>query len=143
MLQERINELASGILTIDGNRVHVMGFKNEKMLMSFLNNNKKNWSSMGLYDFQELNFNSIKNDALFIVMKDGKEIGKYQYVPVYKGTIKYKNSDGKSTTMVFTIRKSAYSGHYHFLSEKISKLFENKKSIIDYLNREFGVSIDF
>jgi hypothetical protein len=35
-----------------------MGFKNENMLMSFLHDNKKNWSSIGLYDFQELSFST-------------------------------------------------------------------------------------
>ncbi|MED3542426.1 hypothetical protein ABEX53_30255 [Bacillus toyonensis] len=72
MLQERINELESGILTIDRDKVHVMGFKNEKMLMSFLNANKKNWSFIGIYDSHKMNFNNIKSNALIIVMEDGK-----------------------------------------------------------------------
>ncbi|HDX9578814.1 TPA: hypothetical protein ROX88_002363 [Bacillus pseudomycoides] len=143
MLQERINELESGILTIDRDKVYVMGFNNEKMLMSFFNNNKKNWSFIGLYDSHKLDFNNIKNNALIIVMKDGKEIGKYQYIPVYKGTIKYDNKDGKSTSMTFTIRKSIYSKHYHFLSGKMSRIFESKDFITTYLREEFGASIDF
>ncbi|ENQ3079547.1 hypothetical protein [Bacillus multifaciens] len=143
MLQERINELESGILTIDRDKVYVMGFNNEKMLMSFFNNNKKNWSFIGLYDSHKLDFNNIKNNALIIVMKDGKEIGKYQYIPVYKGTIKYDNKDGKSTSVTFTIRKSIYSKHYHFLSEKMPQVFESKEFVTTYLREEFGASIDF
>ncbi|WP_346207712.1 hypothetical protein NSS91_16930 [Caldifermentibacillus hisashii] len=119
-----------------------MGFRNEKMLMSFLHRNKKNWSSIGLYDFQKLNFSGIKNNALFIVMKDEKEIGKYQYHPVYKGIIKYINEEGKNASMTFTIRQSAYSNHYHLLSEKISQVFESKEALINYLKEKFNESID-
>ncbi|MGK8429882.1 hypothetical protein [Bacillus cereus] len=143
MLQERINELESGILNLDGDRVHVTGFKSEKMLMSFLNNNKKNWSFKGMYDIHEMNFHNIKNSALIIVVKGGKEIGKYQYIPVYKSLIKYDNQDGKSTSMTFTIRKSVYSKHYHFLSEKMSRVFESKELITNFLKEEFGASINF
>ncbi|WML56504.1 BRCT domain-containing protein [Neobacillus sp. PS2-9] len=143
MLQERINEMDSGILTIEGDRVHVMGFRNEKMLMSFLHNGKKNWSSIGLYGSQELDFSSIKNDALFIVMRDGKEIAKYQYVPLHKETINYVNEEGKKASMTFTIRRGVYSDHYHFFSEKISRTFESKESIINYVKEEFGTIIDF
>lgn len=143
MLQERINEMDSGILTIDGTRVHIIGFSNEKMLMGYLTRNKKNWSSIGLYDYQDLSFNSIKNNALFIVKKNGEEIGKYQYVPVYKGTVKYIDNDEKTTSMTFTIRKSTYSPHYHFLSEKISRIFETKQAVIDYLQDDFKAKMDF
>ncbi|MEB4816086.1 hypothetical protein [Bacillus thuringiensis] len=143
MLQERINELESGILTIDRDKVHVMGFKNEKMLMSFLNANKKNWSFIGIYDSHKMNFNNIKSNALIIVMEDGKEIGRYQYIPVLKHTIKYDKKDGKNTSMTFTIRKSIYSKHYHFLSEKMSHVFERREFITTYLREEFGASIDF
>lgn len=143
MLQERINELDSGILTIEGDKVHVVGFSNEKMLLSFLHNNKKNWKLIGLYDLEELHFYNIHNNALIIVIKDGKEIGKYQYVPVYKGTIVYNSEDDKSTSITFTIRKSVYSNHFHFLSEKISRIFENKESITNHIREKFGASIDF
>lgn len=68
MLQKRINELKSGILTMDGDKVHVMGFNNEGMLLSFLNNNKKNWSSIGLYDFQNKPL-EIKNQFLTFYKK--------------------------------------------------------------------------
>lgn len=143
MLQERINELESGILTIDRDKVHVMGFKNEKMLMSFFNANKKNWSFIRIYDSHKMNFNNIKNNALIIVIEDGKEIGRHQYIPVLKHTIKYDKKDGKNTSMTFTIRKSIYSKRYHFLSEKMSHVFESKEFITTYLREEFGASIDF
>ena len=71
--------------------------------MAFLNDNKKNWSSRGIYDLRELDFSNIKDNALFIVMKDGKEIAKHQYIPVHKETIKYNNAEGKSSSLKITL----------------------------------------
>ena len=142
MLQNRINELNSAILDIENEKVYVTGFTREEMLQRYLKSGNECFSSKGLYDYCDLNFQDIKSDALFIVRKGGEEIGKYQYKPVLKDLVKFKeNKNGKEklVSLTFTIRKSVYSDHYHFLTENTSLLFENKKELDKYLLEKFNI----
>ena len=150
MLQNRLNELASAILDIEGNKVYITGFTREEMLQSFLDTGIEAWSSKGLYDYQDLEFHNIKDDALIIVRKDGKEINRFQYKPIYRNTIELKNEKGNKVSRTFKIRKSAYSEHYHFYflvdkestvfdDEELSKWFDNKDELDKYLLEKYGV----
>jgi hypothetical protein len=152
MLQERMNELNSGILDIVGEKVHVTGFTREEMLKSFLDTGVKCWSSIGLYDVQDLEFHNIKDDALIIVQKDGKELNRYQYKYVTKNTVQFKDEKGKNVSRTFIIRKSTYSYHYHFyfavdkekdslesVVEKQSRLFDNKDELDSFLVEKYGI----
>ena len=154
MLQSRINELSSANIDIVGNKVYITGFTREEMLQSFLNNGRECWSSKGLYDYQDLDFHNIKDDALLIVQKDGKEINRYQYRAVYKDMIKFKNDEGKNVSRTFIIRKSRHSEHYHFYfvvekeaseigDEKLSSLFDNKDELDKYLLEQYGVHYSY
>lgn len=143
MLQERVNELKSAILDIVGDQVHVTGFTREEMLQSHLDKGILNFSSKGLYNFQELEFHNIKGDALIIVKKDGVEINRYQYKPVFKDMVQFKDEEGKLAALTFTIIKSQYSDHYHFLTEKTSLLFDNKDELDDYLFEKFDVQYSY
>ncbi|WP_339147186.1 MULTISPECIES: hypothetical protein [unclassified Sutcliffiella] len=141
MLQARINELKSAIIDIHENKVYITGFTREEMLISHLETGTESFYSRGLYDYQELHFHEIKNDALFIVRKTGKEVGRHQYKAVHKDTIQYKNEEGKDLSLTFTIRKSTYSDHFHFSSEKLSVLFSSRDELNNYLQDNFKVHI--
>ncbi|WP_188455578.1 hypothetical protein [Virgibacillus oceani] len=143
MLQQRVNELKSAILNIVKDKVHVTGFMREEMLLLHLNEGSKCWSSLGLYDYQELDFSNIKSDALIIVQKDGKEINRYLYKRVYKDTIQFKDEDGKVLSLTITIRKSSYSSHYHLLTEKTSLLFDNNDDLSRFLLDKFGIDFSY
>jgi DNA polymerase-3 subunit epsilon len=138
MLQNRVNEFKSAILNFAEKKVYVKGFTREEMLQRYLEKGTQCWSSQGMYDYQDLEFHNIKNDALIIVQKDGKEIDRYQYKHDYKDTVQYKDEEGKLISLTFTIRKSTYSDHYHMLTEKSSLLFENKAELDKYLLEEFN-----
>ena len=99
----------------------------------------ENWSSKGLYDYQDLEYYNIKTNALLIVRKNEKEINRYQYKPVYRDTIQFKDGDEKNVSITFTIRKSSYSDHYHFLTEKTSLLFNNKGELDLYLMEKYSI----
>ncbi|MGP4074136.1 hypothetical protein ACTWQB_16660 [Piscibacillus sp. B03] len=139
MLQKRINELNSAILEFEEDKVYVWGFTTEKMLPSYSNKGLKCWSSQGLYDIEELEYYNIKDNALIVVKKRGKEIGRYQYKPIYKDTVKIKDDNGKEKSVTFAIRKSTYTNHYHLFTEKTSLLFESEKQLKLYLFDEFNV----
>ncbi|MGJ7922202.1 hypothetical protein [Neobacillus sp. LXY-4] len=133
MLQNRINELKSGIVNIVDDKVQVWGFTREEMLLSHLEKEIGNWYSQGLYDFQSLEFHNIQDNALFIVRENGEEINRYQYKPVLRDLVKFKDEKGNNASLTFKIRKSTYSDHYHFLTEHTSLLFENKSELDQYL----------
>ena len=141
LLQNRLNELNSAILDIKGEKVHITGFTREEMLRKYLELGSDCFSSKGMYGFQELEFHDIKNDALFIVRIEGKEVNRYQYKSVFKDTVQFKefrDGEEKLVSLTFTIRKSTYSDHYHFLTEKLSLLFENKDQFDKYLLDKFN-----
>ncbi|CAM4388591.1 hypothetical protein BAMA_10620 [Bacillus manliponensis] len=152
MLQDRVNELNSGILDIVGEKVRVTGFTREEILQSFLNTGIKAWSFIGLYDVQDLEFHNIKDDALIVVRKNGKELNRYQFKNVTKNTVQFKDVKGKNVSRTFIIRKSIYSDHYHFYfvvdkekefsasdEEKQSRLFDNKDVLNNFLVEKYGI----
>jgi len=143
VLQDRLNELKSAILNIKGNKVYVMGFMSEDMLQLHLTKGSKNWSSMGLYDDEDIEFHNIKNHALFIVKKNGVEIDRYQYKPIFRDTIQFKDENGKILSITINIRKSQYSPHYHLSTTKESMLFCNKGVLDRHLLEKYGVKYSY
>lgn len=143
MLQDRVNELKSAILDIKGNKVYVTGFMSEEMLQLHLTEGSKNWSSMGLYDDEDLEFHNIKNNALIIVKKNGVKAGRYQYKPVFKDTIQFKDEDGKSLSLTINIRKCQYSAHYHLLTTKETLPFSGKDDLDSHLLEKYGVKYSY
>lgn len=139
MLQNRVNELNSGILEIEGHKVNVLGFTREEMVLAYLNEGLKCWSSHGLYELQDLDFHNIKSGALIVVHKDGQEIGRYQYKPVHQDTIKTRDDKGKPVSVTYKIRKSSYNNNYHFLTDKTSLLFESKQKLDYFLADKFEI----
>ena len=114
---------------------------NEERLNSFQSKGIQNWCSKGMYDYQDLHFHNIENDALLILEKDGEEIERHQYRPVYKNTVQFKNTEGKNSSITYTIRKSTYSDCYHFSSDNSSVLFDDKEHLDKYLLERFGIHI--
>ncbi|WP_257215886.1 exonuclease domain-containing protein [Fredinandcohnia onubensis] len=149
MLQARVNELKSGILDIEDGKVLVTGFIREEMLLRHLENGTQCFSSKGIYKNQNLVFHNIQNEALIIVRRDGKEIRRHQFKPIHKESIQYKewkDEEEKLFSVTYTIRKSIYSDHYHFLTETSSLLFENKVELDKYLLEKYkigGIKFDF
>lgn len=152
MLQDRLNELGSATLDIKKDHIYIVGFMNEEMLNAHLENESRNWSSMGLYDKEDINFYDIKDNALIIVRKDGKEINRYQYKPIDKRTVEFKDENGKKISRTFSIRRSVFSDHYHFnfvienkekISNKIeqSVLFDNKDELDQFIKEEFDLQL--
>lgn len=157
MLQARVNELSSAILNTVNRKVHVIGFMREEILQSYLATGRNSWSSIGLYDVQDLEFHNIKDEALIIVQKNGEELNRHQYKVLKKKMIQFKDEKGKLFSTTFFIRKSVYSDHYHFyrlrhtkeidkenkslISKETqeSKLFNDKQELDTFLVENFGI----
>lgn len=126
MLQDRINELDSAIVNVVGDLVNTVGFYNTDRLMSYLEEGKKNWSSIGRYPLEELVFHNIKTNATFILQHDGVEITRYKYIKVKNGSLMYENKQNKSgkATAVYEIRKEVYSSTWNLRFADKSQVFQ-------------------
>ncbi|MGL4761850.1 MAG: hypothetical protein ACRCWG_10420 [Sarcina sp.] len=153
MLQECIERLNSGILTIKDENVFVLGFDSIERLEDYRNNSINCFSSQGIYNFQNLQWFKIKDNALFILIKDNKEITKYHFDILYKDTIKFKNENKKMSSRVLKIRKCRFNNIYNLIvrEKKIIDLkeifiqksyqFETKEDVSSYIFNNFKVSI--
>lgn len=142
-LQERIDELGSGVINIVRDKAHVLGFVREDMLNAYLDRGSKCWSLMGLHDFdeeQKIDFLNTKNNALIILQKDGEEISRHQYEVEHKDVIEYINKENKQATKTIAIRKDRYSNKYHLYAEDISRPFNNRSELSNYLLKTYKYS---
>ena len=129
ILQERIEELGSGILTIDNSKVTLIGFTCPERLNDYYIKNIQCFFSMGVYDLEPLDFSFINDDTLFIV-NDKKD------------TVKYKN-ENKFLSKVYKIRKCTYTHKYNYKDAEISLLFDTKKDLIKYFKNRFNNDLTF
>lgn len=134
LLQTRINELDSAILNFKENKVYITGFYNDSQLMSHLNNGVENWSSKGIYDLRSVNFNSIRSNALFIILENGVTVSKYQFKVLLKRLVSNRNKKGKIT---ITIRKNIFGEDYGILTEEKDYSFANKFELESFLLKEY------
>lgn len=126
LLQNRIEELGSAIIDFKENRVYVDGFYNSERLMDYLNGSQCRMSQ-GLYDFEELDYSRLQDNSLMIVKRNGTEIKRFQYKPFFKGIMKYKNSEKKNISRIFSLRKCLYSQQFNVI---ISDEDGKKQSIV-------------
>lgn len=134
MVQNRINELSSGIIEYKDNSIFITGFYNADCLNSHLNKGVNNFSSKGMYPVQEFNFNTIQTNALFIVKKKDASIEKHQYRLIYKGSHSSLNKIHKT---VLTIRKSVFSSHYSILTDANSQICKDYEELVKFLSLNY------
>lgn len=141
MIQARINELNSGIINVVGDIVRTLGFMNADRLHSYESKGMKNWYSIGLYKNEDFEFHSIKSGALFVLQDNGQEVARYQFLTKLSDKASYINDKQKKVTLTFEIRKSTYSPHYNFRTEKYSLLFENIVEIKKYMFQTYSYAL--
>lgn len=146
LLQERIEELESGILNIKDNRVEVIGFLSPERLNDYYEKGIQCFYSKEFYKNEDLNFNKIKDNALFIIMKDNKEVSRYQFDVLVKDTVKFKakNKDGKiqQFSRVYTIRKSKFDDIYNYKDSETSLLFNTIDELKIYFANRFNAKLE-
>ena len=140
-LQDRIEELNSGILNIENNKVFVTGFLSQERLEDYYFNNKQCFFSKGIYDYEELDFSKIKDDALFMVFKNNNLISKYCYKVIFKDTLKYKEGK-KYLSRTFKIRKSLFSEEYNLIIENTSLVYSDLFELKNFLQSNFKYELN-
>lgn len=140
-LQERIEELESGILDISESKVEVIGFLSPERLEDYYKRNIQCAFSHGWYDYEDLKFQYIKDNALFIIKKFNIEIEKYQFLVLKKDLVKYKIKDktGKTkiVSKVYKIRKCNFTKLYNYIDSETNLLFDNLKKLEIYFESKY------
>lgn len=134
LLQERVNELDSAIFSIIEDKVHLIGFFNEQRLMTHLNDGMDNWRSKGLYDYQDVSFQNIKDNALFLIVKDGKVTEKHKYTVYLRDEVERKSKTG---SLILTIRKHKFSEEWQVIILKKTHNFTSKEEMENFLTEHY------
>lgn len=148
-LQERIEELGSGILEVTESEVKLIGFTCEERLRDFYEKGCKCSSSNGIYTIykdEELDFSKIRNNALFIKKLNGEEVERYQFEPLFiiksDDNFRYPEIDTagkkKQKSKSFTIRKCKYTNQYNYIDMERSILFDSFDELNEYIRQNFN-----
>lgn len=119
-LQEVIESLGSAIIYYTDDRIRIEGFYSINRLIDW-EAGLDCWQSKYIFDDLDviLDYTRIKDNALFIINKDGLEINRYRFEPFFKGTAKYKkNDEKKDTSRTFTLRTSLHSKQFHIVYQE-------------------------
>lgn len=133
MLQERIEELNSSIIDIYEDKIKLTGFLSAERLLDYYDKGSDCRFSVELYPKEEFDIAYVKDNALVLIMENGKEIHRYKFVPVIKDTINYKDNNNNNRSRVFTIRHCSFSGKYNYKDIEKSLLFDSKGKLVIYL----------
>lgn len=148
-LQERIEELGSGILEITESEVKLIGFTCEEGLRDFYEKDRKCFSSNGIYTIykdEKLDFSKIRDNALFIKKLNGEEVERYQFEPLFiiKSDDKFRyteidpSGNKKQKSKSFTIRKCRYTNKYNYRDMEESILFDSFDELNEYIRKNFN-----
>lgn len=140
LLQSRLNELNCAIINFVGNKVYLTGFYSEKMMRLHLDEARDNHHSKGIYDKEEINFNKVLNNSLFIIQENGIEQKRIQYQQVFKDILKLKNSNKK---LMVSIRKNTFGSQFVLITEKNDYSFENHIELNHYLLEQYQTDLNF
>lgn len=140
LLQERIKELESLILNIKDNKIELIGFMSEDRLLSYYIDNVKCHLSHGIYNKEPFDLAYLNDNALCIIQENNIEVARYKYVPLKKGTLKYKDlKNGDIKSKVYTLRMCKYTEKYSFVESTRSMLFDTKDSLTSFLINEYAI----
>ncbi|MFR5946596.1 MAG: hypothetical protein ACLUF8_04220 [Clostridium sp.] len=142
LLQERIEELESGILNIKNNQVEVIGFLSPERLNDYYEKGIQCFYSKEFYPNEDLNFNKIKDNALFILMENDKEIARYHFKLLKKETVKFKGKNDKNKIVqkskVYKIRRCTITGKYSYSDADESLIFDSILDLRKYFYSKFN-----
>lgn len=139
LLQERIKELNSGIINHCNDKIHLTGFMSKERLLDYYIEGRDCRLSIGVYPKEEYDISYIKDNALFIILENGKEISRYEFNTIKNSTVNYKSNDNKLKSKVYTIRYCLHSNKYNYKDNDKSILFNSKEELLTYFFNEYNI----
>lgn len=141
-LQEKIEEMDSGILHVKNNLIELIGFTCPERLLDYYNDQVKCWFSFGISKIEPYDIAYAKDNALLVILENDVEIKRYQFVPVERKTIKYKSDTTKSSIAdkTYSIRKCSQTGSYNYKDTERSLLFNTYGEVESFIAETFPSS---
>ena len=140
LLQESIQELGSGIIDILDDKIRLTGFMSSERLVDYHLHGYDCRFSVGVYPKEKFDITYIRDNALFIILENGVEIIRYQFIPIdkyKKYDLKYKDIDNKLKSKVITIRRCSYTSKYNYVDTLESIIFDTMEELMTYLKKEY------
>lgn len=131
------------VLNYTGNKIKVSYFYSEKMYNRYLNG-LDCMQGMGIREINDtVDFSKLPSGVLVVVQNYGRETSRYQYVPIFKATIEYKDitklKNQQKTSLTFQIRKQKYGSDFNLLQASGESInFNNLKQVKAYLDENYG-----
>jgi hypothetical protein len=137
-LQKILEEFNCSVLNYKNNKIVIDYFYSEERYNDFLKGSNCR-AGMGLHDTDEkLEFYKLADNTLIVIQHDGIETSKYKYVPIFKGTLEYKDRKANKT-LSFKVRKNQYGDTYNFIdTEGNSVDFNSVQAIKHYLFEKYS-----
>ncbi len=141
LLQESIQELGSGIINVLDDKIRLTGFMSSERLVDYHLHGYDCRFSVGVYPKEKFDIAYIRDNALFIILENGVEIIRYQFIPIdkyKKYEIKYKDIDNKPKSKVIMIRRCSYTSKYNYVDTLESIIFDTMEELTTYLKKEYN-----
>lgn len=141
-LQERIEEMDSGIINVKSSLIELTGFTCPDRLHDYYVNKSNCWFSTVVSKIEDYNIACIKDNALFVILDNDIEIKSYQFIPVERKTIKYKSDTTKSliADKTYSIRKCSQTGLFNYKDTERSLLFDTYDEVVDFIGETYPSS---
>lgn len=140
-LGQEISALGSAILNYSDNKIYVTGFNNKERLLDYVDKGLNCIAFQGIFPSFVIDFSSIADNAHFVLMNDGSEYLRYEFVPLIKDTIKYKDSMNNSKSKVYSVRKCNYTNQFSYKDAEYSQMFDCIDDLKKYFEDRFKKSI--
>lgn len=137
ILQERIEELGSGILIKHKDNIELIGFMSPERLQDYYYKNIQCFCSHGFYSHEELNFGRSQDNSLFVIIEDGNEVDRYNFQLLKKGEVKFKTIDKKYSKRVFRVRKCKYTNVYNYVDTDENLTFNTLSELANHFNNKY------
>ncbi|MFZ7119482.1 MAG: hypothetical protein ACOWWH_00845 [Eubacteriaceae bacterium] len=143
LLQPKLEELNSAIFNVCDDHIIVTGFCSEERLTDYYVNEIDCRYSLGLYPKEKYDVAYLKDNALLIVLKEGKEVARHKFVPIKKDIIKFKdpNDDNKLKSHIYYIRTCTHTNKYNYKDTDLSILFDNVENLEDFYFDKFKCNL--
>jgi len=143
MINERLSELGSALLKVDGDKFYVTGFMSSERLEDYYYRKVDCYFSKGIYPISDLDFSLLNDDALIIVIDENGDEKRVQFKVLKKDTVKYKSADKKQQlAKVYSVRRCTYTGMYNLKFTDGSLLFDSKEELQEEFYRRFNIPIE-
>lgn len=137
-LMEEISLLGSAIIDYNNDHINIIGFYNKERLLDYLDSGINCIAYRGVFPIFKIDSSLFSDNGLFILKNNGEEYARYEFIPILKSTIKYKDKDKIPRSKVYTLRRCAYTDLFSYKDMEQSELFNDFDQLNSFFKERFG-----